>query len=96
MIKKYNFDEIIKEKIKQGKILLGICVGMQVLFEWGMEKGEHQGLGILKGKVVRLQSKYKILKLVGMPFLKIFKPHQNAFLFCAIIFFLTRYYFFVL
>ena len=29
MIKKYNFDEIIKEKIKQGKILLGICVGMQ-------------------------------------------------------------------
>ena len=44
MIKKYNFDEIIKEKIKQGKILLGICVGMQVLFEWGLEKGEHRGL----------------------------------------------------
>ena len=60
MIKKYNFDEIIKEKIKQGKILLGICVGMQVLFEWGLEKGEHRGLGILKGKVVKLQSKYKI------------------------------------
>ena len=44
MIKKYNFDEIIKEKIKQGKILLGICVGMQVLFEWGLEKkGKPQG-----------------------------------------------------
>ena len=83
MIKKYNFDEIIKEKIKQGKILLGICVGMQVLFEWGLEKGEHRGLGILKGKVVKLQSKYKIPqvgwnKVFFKDTSKIYKPHKTA------------------
>ena len=60
MIKKHHFDEIIVEKIQQGKTLLGICVGMQILFEWGEEKGMHQGLGVVKGKVVKLQSKYKV------------------------------------
>ena len=66
MIKKHHFDEIIVEKIQQGKTLLGICVGMQILFEWGEEKGMHQGLGVVKGKVVKLQSKYKVGKSAGI------------------------------
>ena len=67
------------------KNLLGICQGhrMQVLFEWGLEKGEHRGLGILKGKVVKLQSKYKIPqvgwnKVFFKDTSKIYKPHKTA------------------
>src|SRR5262249_31193296 len=41
------------DHIKTGKPFLGICVGMQMLFEIGYEDGEHNGLGVLKGKVVR-------------------------------------------
>jgi glutamine amidotransferase len=39
--------------IARGTPLLGICVGMQALFETGEEMGEHAGLGLLRGRVVR-------------------------------------------
>lgn len=39
--------------VEQGKPLLGICVGMQVLFEEGEEMGHHAGLGFLPGRVIR-------------------------------------------
>ena len=40
---------------KAGKPLLGICLGMQLLFEKGMEYGEHAGLGLIPGTVVDLK-----------------------------------------
>jgi glutamine amidotransferase len=43
----------VLDHIRSGKKFLGICVGMQMLFDVGYEDGEHKGLGILKGKVVR-------------------------------------------
>jgi glutamine amidotransferase len=46
-------EEVILEKKKQGNPLLGICVGMQALFEKGLEMGEHAGLGLLAGQVKR-------------------------------------------
>jgi glutamine amidotransferase len=49
-------EEVIKS-IKEGKPYLGICLGLQILFEYGYEFGEHQGLGILKGKVIRFENK---------------------------------------
>jgi glutamine amidotransferase len=39
--------------VEQGKPLLGICVGMQVLFDEGEEMGHHTGLGLLPGRVIR-------------------------------------------
>jgi glutamine amidotransferase len=45
--------EGVKEIVSQGKLLLGICVGLQVLFEEGEEMGRHEGLGLLPGRVVR-------------------------------------------
>ena len=43
----------VKEIARRETPLLGICVGMQALFEVGEEMGEHPGLGLLKGNVVR-------------------------------------------
>ncbi len=48
-----GLEEAVKEIAGRGVPLLGICVGMQALFEVGEEMGEHAGLGLLAGKVVR-------------------------------------------
>ena len=45
-------DPIIKS-IESGKPFLGICLGLQLLFDESMEFGRHKGLGVIKGKVVR-------------------------------------------
>lgn len=47
--------EIIKEEVKKGKPLLGICLGMQVLFEKGYEGEERLGLGLLKGSIQKME-----------------------------------------
>ena len=49
--------ELITEEAKSGKPFLGICLGMQLLFEKGFEYGEHEGLGFLKGNVIPLENK---------------------------------------
>jgi len=45
----------IKAAVAAGKPFLGICLGLQLLFETGYEHGRHQGLGILKGEVRRFE-----------------------------------------
>ena len=46
---------LVKEEVKKGKPLLGICLGMQMLFERSYEYGDHEGLGLLRGKVVGME-----------------------------------------
>lgn len=43
--------DVILEQVKLGKPLLGICLGMQLLFERSFEYGEHKGLGLIKGEI---------------------------------------------
>ena len=45
---------LVKAVVRQGKPLLGICVGYQLLFERSCEHGEHEGLGLIRGDVVKL------------------------------------------
>ena len=45
--------EAVKETVHRDVPLLGICVGMQALFQVGEEMGQHAGLGLLQGKVMR-------------------------------------------
>ncbi len=49
--------DTIKSEAENGKPFLGICLGMQLLFEKGYEYGVHEGLGFLKGNVVPLEGK---------------------------------------
>lgn len=50
----------IMEHIQKGKLLLGICLGMQLLYETSYEYGTHKGLGILKGSIKKITGKVKI------------------------------------
>ena len=43
--------DIVKEEAARGKPIMGICLGMQMLFERSFEYGEHEGLGLIKGSV---------------------------------------------
>ena len=47
--------DIVCAEAKNGKPLLGICLGMQLLFDKSFEYGEHQGLGLIKGNVVSME-----------------------------------------
>jgi len=48
-----GLDNLVRERVKEGTPLLGVCVGMQMLFEESEEFGETFGLGLLKGRVRR-------------------------------------------
>jgi glutamine amidotransferase len=61
-LRERNLVEPIRATIASGKPFLGICLGLQLLFDVGYEDGEHEGLGVLPGKVVRfdLPRPYKV------------------------------------
>ena len=50
-LRRSGMDEALKKEVSCGKLLLGICLGMQMLFERSFEYGEHEGLGLLKGEI---------------------------------------------
>jgi glutamine amidotransferase len=59
-LRERNLIEPIRQFAASGKPLLGICLGMQLLFDSSTEHGEHEGLGLLPGRVERFQGDYKI------------------------------------
>ena len=50
-----GLDAVLKELAAAGKPLMGICLGMQMLFEKSYEYGEHEGLGLIAGQVVPME-----------------------------------------
>lgn len=59
-LKKYDLVDILKERKEAGIPILGICLGMQILFEKGYEVRETEGLGFLKGEVKLMETDEKI------------------------------------
>ena len=53
-LRKREFVEPLREYARQGTPILGICLGMHLLFDCSEEMGNHEGLGLLRGNVVRL------------------------------------------
>jgi len=56
-IKKLNLENIIKNFNKSGKLIFGVCLGMQLLFDESNEIKKTKGLGLIKGKVENLNKK---------------------------------------
>ncbi len=73
-----GLDEVLKAEVKKGKYMMGICLGMQLLFEKSYEYGEYEGLGLLKGSVVPMKGRIdEVLKIphIGWNGLHFERPH---------------------
>lgn len=74
-LKGYGLLPVISEIVEKGTPFLGICLGMQLLFQEGEEHGLHLGLGLLPGKVVRFPPGSKIPHM-GWNTLEMQSDHQ--------------------
>lgn len=77
-LRESGLDTVVCEEARRGKKLLGICLGMQMLFEESHEYGIHKGLGLLKGAVVAMDGSIpKGLKIphIGWNSLHITREH---------------------
>jgi glutamine amidotransferase len=59
-LKRFDLFDVLKEQISAGKPYLGICLGMQILLESSEEAPGVQGMGVIKGKVIRFRGAVKI------------------------------------
>ncbi len=59
-LRKYKLIPSIKEAVEAGRPLLGICLGMQLLFSESEEHGTHKGLDLIPGRVVRFDDRLKV------------------------------------
>lgn len=77
-----GLDAVVIEQAKAGKPLLGICLGMQMLFDRSLEYGEHRGLGLIAGDVIDMRPRIPAnLKVphIGWNALKLKKPVHPLF-----------------
>ena len=73
-----GLDKIVVSEANRGKPILGICLGMQMLFEKSYEYGEHEGLGLIRGSIVGMHDRLPeglMIPHIGWNSLKIKKEH---------------------
>ena len=73
-LKERSFDGLVKERASAGTPLLGVCVGMQLLFDESEEFGSTQGLGLLRGSVRRFGNEL-VVPQVGWNRIQQKRPH---------------------
>lgn len=54
-LKASGLDQVLARQVQKGKYVLGICLGMQLLFDKSYEYGEHDGLGFIRGNIVPIR-----------------------------------------
>ena len=59
-LKKFDLIPLLEEQVKAGKFFMGVCLGMQALFERDYEGGQYEGLGFLPGDIVPFHTKLKV------------------------------------
>jgi glutamine amidotransferase len=64
-IRRLELDRVLTERVEEGTPVLGICLGMQLLFEGSVELGGAEGLGLLPGRVERLDAEGLKLPQIG-------------------------------
>jgi glutamine amidotransferase len=74
-LRRTGLGEAFVEAVRAGKPCLGVCLGLQLLFDISEEDGEHQGLGLLPGRVVRFDPEPGLkVPHMGWDTLRIKKP----------------------
>ena len=63
ILNKTGLGTIVKEEAEKGKKILGICLGMQILFDKSYEYGEYKGLGLINGNIISMKDNLKNKKL---------------------------------
>lgn len=76
-LKRLDLVEPIKKFVQDGKPFMGVCLGMQLLFSESEEFGFHQGLNIIKGKVLKFESRDKKIKVPQIGWNQIFKSEND-------------------
>jgi imidazole glycerol-phosphate synthase subunit HisH len=76
-LRQLNIIDSLRETISRGTPFLGICIGMQLLFDYTEEDGQTDCLGFLPGRVKRFQPKQKTCKIpqMGWNTVKLTRPH---------------------
>jgi glutamine amidotransferase len=76
-LRRMELDKPVREHIAAGRPFLGICLGLQMLFDVSYEDGQWEGLGVLSGKVVRFEDQPDLkIPHMGWNTLDIVRPHR--------------------
>ncbi|HXG64815.1 MAG TPA: imidazole glycerol phosphate synthase subunit HisH [Blastocatellia bacterium] len=70
-----GLDKLVLEAAEQQKPVLGLCVGLQLMFDEGHEFGVHEGLGLMRGRVVRFTENGPHVPQIGWNQIENIKPH---------------------
>ncbi len=79
IFKEKGYFEIIKKAKDEGVIIVGICLGMHILFSEGFEDGHNKGLDFINGKVEKIKNKILKLPNIGWKEIKIEKNIEKKF-----------------
>jgi glutamine amidotransferase len=74
-LRQSGLDKLVIEAAERGKPVLGLCVGLQLMFDYGHEFGVHKGLGLIRGRVVRFSQSGPRVPQIGWNQIESLKPH---------------------
>ena len=74
-LRESGLDELVFEAAEQSKPVLGLCVGLQLMFDEGFEFGTHKGLGLMRGRIVRFGESGPRVPQIGWNQIENIKSH---------------------